>query len=102
MAALPKAADLGAEAYWIDACWYGRSGREWWEEVGSWVVNREKFPHGLKPIADAAHQAGMSFILWFEPERVRRGSLIEQEHPGLSAAAWATAARTPVTRTRSC
>ncbi len=80
MASLPKTAAVGAEVYWIDACWYGGRG-QWWEEVGSWVVNRDKFPNGLKPISDAAHKAGMKFILWFEPERVRPNSLLHREHP---------------------
>ena len=80
MTALPRTADVGAEVYWIDACWYGGEG-EWWEEVGSWVVNREKFPNGLKPISDAAHEAGMKFVLWFEPERVRPDSMLSREHP---------------------
>ena len=57
MTALPKAAALGCEAYWIDACWYGAGG-PWWEEVGSWDVNRQRYPNGLKPISDAAHAAG--------------------------------------------
>jgi len=48
-AALPKAAAIGAEAYWIDAGWYGGNGG-WYKEAGSWVVNRNKFPGGLKPI----------------------------------------------------
>jgi alpha-galactosidase len=80
MAALPKVAETGAEVYWIDACWFG-SGKDWWEEVGSWVVDREKFPDGLKPISDAAREAGMKFVLWFEPERVRAGSLLHTDHP---------------------
>jgi len=80
MTALPKAAALGLEVYWIDACWFGDRG-QWWEEVGSWVVNREKFPHGLRPISDAARKAGMKFLLWFEPERVRKTSRIAREHP---------------------
>jgi alpha-galactosidase len=80
MTALPKAAAVGCEAYWIDACWYGAGGN-WWEEVGSWEVNRERFPRGLKPISDAAHEQGMKFVLWFEPERVRAGSQLQREHP---------------------
>ena len=54
---------------------------EWWEAVGSWDTNRERFPHGLRPISDAVHQAGMKFVLWFEPERVRQDSLLHREHP---------------------
>ena len=78
---LPVAAKTGVEAYWIDACWFG-VGREWnGEEVGSWVKNPERFPGGLKPISDRAHNAGMKFVLWFEPERVRNGAIIHTEHP---------------------
>jgi len=80
MKALPKAAAVGADAYWIDACWYGTEA-QWWEAVGSWEVNRERFPNGLKPISDAAHKAGMKFVLWFEPERVRPKSQLHREHP---------------------
>ena len=53
MKALPRTAAVGAEAHWIDACWYGGQG-EWWQEVGSWSVNPKKFPNGLRPISDAA------------------------------------------------
>ena len=78
--ALAKAASIGLEAYWVDACWYG-SGNSWWEEVGNWNIRKDVFPNGLKPIGDAAHAAGMKFILWFEPERVRQKAAIATEHP---------------------
>jgi alpha-galactosidase len=77
---LPRAAELGATAYWIDACWYGQ-GRDWWREVGNWTINRTRYPHGLKPIADAAHARGMKFVLWFEPARVRRDGQLAGDHP---------------------
>ncbi len=80
MKALPKASAAGVDTYWIDACWYGGQG-SWSSQAGSWVVNRDKFPNGLKPISDAAHEKGMPFVLWFEPERARVGSLLHQEHP---------------------
>jgi alpha-galactosidase len=78
--ALPRAAALDLEAYWIDACWYGGQG-EWWQEVGSWEVNRSRFPGGLRPISEAAHREGMQFVLWFEPERIRPNSRLHREHP---------------------
>ena len=78
--AVPKAAELGVEVYWIDASWFGDGGY-WWEEVGNWHVNRRRFPQGLRPISDAARANGMKFILWFEPCRVRRGTRIAREHP---------------------
>jgi len=80
MTALPRVAETGADAYWIDACWYGDR-QEWWDCVGSWVVNRERFPNGLRPISDAARRAGMKFVLWFEPERVREHAILNREHP---------------------
>jgi alpha-galactosidase len=80
MTALPRVAEIGAEAYWIDACWFGDR-QEWWANVGSWEVNRERFPSGIRPISDAAHERGMRFVLWLEPERVRRDSTIAREHP---------------------
>ncbi len=80
MKALPRAAEAGCDVYWIDACWYG-DGPQWWEEVGTWKVQRGRFPHGLRPISDAAHAAGMKFLLWFEPERVRPKSELRREHP---------------------
>jgi alpha-galactosidase len=77
--ALNRIADLGGEAYWVDACWYGSGGR-WWEEVGNWQVRPDQFPDGLGFIGAAAHARGMRFVLWFEPERVRRGTPIDRDH----------------------
>jgi alpha-galactosidase len=71
---LPK---VGVEAYWLDAGWFEGL---WPGGRGSWVPNKS-FPDGLRPLGDAAHQAGMKFLLWFDPEGVARGSLIEKEHP---------------------
>ena len=80
---IARIAELGLEAYWLDACWYGRGGEGfvWWQQVGDWRVRSDVFPRGLKPLGDAAHRAGLKFVLWFEPERVRREAPIVQEHP---------------------
>lgn len=78
--ALERAAPLGVEAFWVDACWYGAGGK-WFEEVGTWTVRADSFPRGLRPIGDAAHDAGMKFVLWVEPERVRQGTALERDHP---------------------
>ncbi len=67
------------EVFWLDAGWYPCSGN--WGNVGSWVVNKENFPNGLKPVSDAAHRVGTKFLLWFEPERVSTGSQIYNDHP---------------------
>ena len=68
---------VGMEVYWLDAGWFEG---EWPFGVGSWIPDPKKFPHGLKPMGDAAHAKGMKFLLWFEPGRVGLGSQIATEH----------------------
>jgi alpha-galactosidase len=68
---------MGFEAYWLDAGWFEG---KWPDGRGSWVPNSE-FPDGLAPLGIAAHENGLKFLLWFDPEGVAPGSLIEKEHP---------------------
>jgi alpha-galactosidase len=68
----------GIEAYWLDAGWF-EGGHPY--GVGNPDPDPKKFPRGMKPLGDAAHQRGMKFLLWFEPERVSHGTLIEKQHP---------------------
>lgn len=74
------------EVFWLDAGWYTGCGwdkekGEWWQNVGNWSVDKERFPNGLRPIADAVHGVGAKFMVWFEPERVRQGTQLDREHP---------------------
>lgn len=69
---------IGVEAYWLDAGWFEGG---WPRGAGSWVPRKDNFPNGLKPIGDGAHEKGMDFVLWFEPERVTHISRIASEHP---------------------
>ncbi|HEY3376937.1 MAG TPA: alpha-galactosidase, partial [Armatimonadota bacterium] len=78
LAAMPSMAKAGVEGYWLDAGWFEGG---WPAGAGSWVPKKAAFPRGLKPIGDAAHQLGMQFVLWFEPERVTTQSLVAKEHP---------------------
>jgi len=80
LSAVARAAQLGLEAYWVDACWYGNS-TNWSTEVGNWFVRTKSFPRGLRPVSDAAHAAGMKFVLWLEPERARTDSALAIDHP---------------------
>jgi alpha-galactosidase len=66
--------------YWfIDAGWYAHPG-EWWN-TGTWEIDRERFPRGLREVADHAHQKGAKFVVWFEPERLVDGSWLAKNHP---------------------
>lgn len=79
---------LPYDCYWIDAGWYGTSEKPCpnvfegeWGKTGNWCVNRNYHPGGLKPVSDKAHEAGMQFLLWVEPERARHGAPVTVEHP---------------------
>ena len=78
------------ECYWIDAGWYGdRPIAEaaagltsaWMTQVGTWFPNPEAYPHGFRPIGEAAQAAGLGFLLWIEPERAFEGTQMVREHP---------------------
>ena len=74
------------ELFWLDAGWYtgcgvNKENGSWWQNVGNWSADRERFPRGLKAVSDAVHETGARFMVWFEPERVRPGTEIAREHP---------------------
>lgn len=51
----------------IDAGWHVKPGNDW-SDIGDWIVNTEKFPRGLKYVADRIRENGMIPGLWFEME----------------------------------
>lgn len=74
------------ELFWIDAGWYSGCGwdkenGEWPQNVGNLTIDKERFPNGFKPVSDAAHAAGAKLMVWFEPERVQKGTQVYNEHP---------------------
>ena len=75
---IARTAATGMECYWLDAGWFEGG---WPAGAGSWVPDGKRFPRGLRPLGDAAHQAGMKFVLWLEPERVNPNSRLAKEHP---------------------
>jgi alpha-galactosidase len=75
---IQKMPPVGIEAFWLDAGWFEGG---WPYGAGNWYPDPKKFPHGMKPVADAAHQKGLKFLLWFEPGRVAPGTLIAKQHP---------------------
>lgn len=58
--------------YIIDAGWYDEEGFENANRLGKWQVSPKFFPHGLKPVVQAIHDAGMKAGIWFEFEVVGR------------------------------
>ncbi len=77
--------ELTPDVFWLDAGWHTgagdfRHGKSWANTTGNWTVDRERFPEGLKPVSDAVHEAGAKFMVWFEPERVVKGTQWATEH----------------------
>ncbi|KAI9323872.1 alpha-galactosidase [Dichotomocladium elegans] len=89
MALAEKAASLGVELFVVDDGWFGARDNDS-AGLGDWFVNPNKFPEGMKPLADRVHTLGMKFGLWFEPEstywflnfpKVNPNSNLYREHP---------------------
>ncbi len=84
-----KKEKLPFEYIWMDAGWYGVSDKpspdefegDWPESTGDWRVNKTHHPDGLIDVKNAIKDAGMKFVLWFEPERVKTNTPIYQKHP---------------------
>ena len=74
------AAEVGAEAFMVDAGWYGDEFGSWWDNRGDWQVGKW-LPGGLKACRDLCHKHGMLFGLWMEPECVGPKAKLLQEHP---------------------
>jgi alpha-galactosidase len=68
----------GIEAYWMDAGWFVGG---WPGGAGNLEPDPVKFPHGLKPLGEAAHRKGLKFLLWFEPGRVGPDNEFARQHP---------------------
>ena len=77
------AAELGVEAFMIDAGWFGQGEHvDCFEVVGNWEENLIGEPKGrLGEISQRVRDKGMVFGLWFEPERAVPNSKTAMEHP---------------------
>lgn len=53
---------------WKDAGWY-KMNTDWYDSVGNWTPDPERFPDGYGTVSEAAEARGMKSLLWYEPER---------------------------------
>ena len=74
-----KAHEMGFEAFMIDAGWFGK-GENWSLDVGDWYEN-ESLDGRLKELSDLVRSLGMTFGLWFEPERAALNCKTKKERP---------------------
>ncbi|MBQ5801571.1 MAG: alpha-galactosidase, partial [Clostridia bacterium] len=71
------AAKCGFDTVWLDAAWFPGC---FPLGVGNYSFV-PGFPNGLKKVSDAAHEKGMRFVLWFEPERIHKETETWRNHP---------------------
>jgi alpha-galactosidase len=71
--------DMKPDYFWMDAGWYLNHGS--WTNTGTWEVDPQRFPNGLRAVSDHAHAKGIKIIVWFEPERVTPNSWLYDNHP---------------------
>lgn len=50
-------------------------------ETGDWLQTNDKFPNGMKALADSIHASGMKAGLWLAPFVVSHTSSIAKQHP---------------------
>lgn len=68
---------------WVDAGWYTKNPTEplsRWEETGELRCDPQRYPSGFRDLSRYLHSIGTGLLVWFEPERVLKGteSTIEQ------------------------
>ncbi|HOD49272.1 MAG TPA: alpha-galactosidase [Candidatus Hydrogenedentes bacterium] len=84
-----KEYEIPLDVYWFDAGWYGTGvvpsysvfEGDWGIMAGDWRPNPNWHNGTLKPTSDAAHAAGMKFLVWVEPCRAIHGRPVTLEHP---------------------
>jgi alpha-galactosidase len=79
LAEMDMAAALGVEQFVVDAGWWssinGDDAGDFSHGWGTYQVDMNRFPDGLSALSDRAHELGMRFGLWVEPERVDRATV---------------------------
>lgn len=80
---IDHAAEFGIEMFVLDDGWFGnkypRNGDN--AGLGDWQVNLKKLPRGIGYLADYAHDKGLKFGIWMEPEMVNPDSELAIKHP---------------------
>ena len=64
--------NIQLDYWWMDAGWYPCDGT--WNRTGTWEVDAERFPRGLRAVSDHARASDIKTLVWFEPERVAPGT----------------------------
>lgn len=77
---LDIAKKLKLELFVLDDGWFINRNSEN-GQLGDWQYDPQKFPHGIQPLVKKAHNLGIKFGLWVEPEMITQNSQLYKEHP---------------------
>lgn len=76
---------LGYEYFWLDAYFtrdnFPNGIGNYGFPIDKILTDPKRFPHGPKPFSTKAHEQGMKFLLWFEPERAAKDTYLAKTHP---------------------
>ena len=72
------AKESGVDTVVLDDGWFRP---ECTEGLGDWRTDANRFPSGIKGLADKIHAMGLKFGLWLEPEMVNEDSELYRTHP---------------------
>ncbi len=74
------AAEMGVEAFMVDAGWYGEKFASWWAQRGDWNEGDWLPEGGIAGIRDYTHGKGMLFGLWHETEAISDKTRLRERH----------------------
>lgn len=64
--------------FWMDAGWY-KYNEGWGDSVGSWTVDTDRYDNGIIELSSYAKEKGLGHVLWYEPERVVRDTVLYKD-----------------------
>jgi alpha-galactosidase len=80
---IDDAAAMGLEMFVLDDGWFGTKypRNDDHTSLGDWQLCTDKIPEGIEYLANYAHERGLKFGIWIEPEMVSGISELAEKHP---------------------
>lgn len=74
---------LGGEMFVMDDGWFGEKypRNNGSQGLGDWMIDRRKLPGGIAGLIKSAHDKGLKFGIWIEPESTNSRSELMEKHP---------------------
>lgn len=80
---MKEAKNLGVDMFLLDDGWFANKYPRKSDNagLGDWEATHDKLPGGIPALVKAAHEAGVKFGIWIEPEMVNPKSELFEKHP---------------------